>query len=332
MHKNRLEEWAKFIEKKENVNLLYNNPGALKEAGKLRKFLTYEEGWKALIRQLTIACTGQSQYYKPTNSLLQFFEIYAPKWDNNDPVKYANECAQYLKVPVTTQIQELYKPIFHLPIQRILCILLNYETEKEEVIKSGFRKVKAFFDSLEVETEITFECNHIFNPPIISVKIEDKNYSVLNPESLRHQYENLVNGHHFVIISYPSEGGLTPIEFSEAYKGALWGQLPVLDVSDSDWVANFAAHEILHGWYYRAWTKGIQVNDEVHTHAWEDGRKEFNYSDIIEKLRPHISLIFQPIPNKPYIPPPKDIKLLIPFWQKVLLLISQILEKLKGRV
>lgn len=90
------------------------NPGNLRyskyEIGKdggYSLFRTYNDGWKALLHQLTIAATGKSKVYKPDDTLLDFFKKYAPSSDNNHPETYAKFVAKKIGVDITTKIKEL---------------------------------------------------------------------------------------------------------------------------------------------------------------------------------------------------------------------------------
>ena len=86
-----------------------NNPGNLKyigQKGTIGKddkgfaiFDSYQSGWKALIHQITIVANGTSKgYLGPARklglkdssemTLLQFFSVYAPAHDDNDPNAY----------------------------------------------------------------------------------------------------------------------------------------------------------------------------------------------------------------------------------------------------
>lgn len=91
-----------------------NNPGNLRwsiyEADNVDNFSvfkTYEDGWKALLHQLTIAATGKSSVYRPTMTLLEFFQKYAPSEDNNHPETYAKYVANYIGVTPQTLIKDL---------------------------------------------------------------------------------------------------------------------------------------------------------------------------------------------------------------------------------
>ena len=115
--KSRIEAWARAIEKFENMKKNYpghNNPGALRFSrfqtgvkNGYSTFATYEDGWKGLIFQLTIACDGRSDVYTPEDTLLQFCEKYAPKSDNNHPASYARFVALELGVTPQTKIKTL---------------------------------------------------------------------------------------------------------------------------------------------------------------------------------------------------------------------------------
>jgi len=75
------------------------NPGNLKYAnqkgtiGKDDKnfaiFPNYQIGFDALIHQLEIAANGQSKIYKPKDTILNFFQKFAPIVDKNNPIEYA---------------------------------------------------------------------------------------------------------------------------------------------------------------------------------------------------------------------------------------------------
>lgn len=94
-----------------------NNPGNIRFAkqpntiGKDDKgfaiFKTYEDGFAALCRLITNAREGKSRVYKPEMSFLDFFSVYAPSFDNNDPHNYAKFVAQRLKVSIDFKIKDL---------------------------------------------------------------------------------------------------------------------------------------------------------------------------------------------------------------------------------
>jgi hypothetical protein len=107
---------AKAIEKFEGYapgtrSYINNNPGNLRwspyQTGQLAgfsKFATYQDGFDALVYQLTLARDGRSVNYQPRFTLYEFFETYAPTADDNHPKIYAEFVAKTLGVPPTTTI------------------------------------------------------------------------------------------------------------------------------------------------------------------------------------------------------------------------------------
>lgn len=85
-------------------NLVWNNQTNAVQNGKFAKFKTYTDGYNALKNLFTNACTGHSIRYKPTMTLLQFYEVYAPSSDGNSPMAYAQHVATDLGVTVETII------------------------------------------------------------------------------------------------------------------------------------------------------------------------------------------------------------------------------------
>lgn len=90
------------------------NPGNLRwspmqdgQRGGFSYFSTYEEGFNALLHQLKISVDGRSKVYKPTMTLLEFFNVYAPSSDGNFPRSYATFVAKRLGVSVDTVISTL---------------------------------------------------------------------------------------------------------------------------------------------------------------------------------------------------------------------------------
>lgn len=127
VHVSKIDDWCEAIKSREGYfgpckeypmgtpSYRNNNPGNLTwigqkfavKNGRFACFDTYQHGYDALKNMLINACTGNSRIYKPTMTLYQFYSIYAPSSDNNDPNSYANEVAHKLGVPPTTQIKSL---------------------------------------------------------------------------------------------------------------------------------------------------------------------------------------------------------------------------------
>lgn len=85
-----------------------NNPGNIKTpSGTLKRYSTAEEGWRDLHDYLQRAATGVHESYRPEMSLREFFRVYAPASDRNDPEAYATRVAKRLGVPPETPISRL---------------------------------------------------------------------------------------------------------------------------------------------------------------------------------------------------------------------------------
>lgn len=120
--KSVLEKMAEAIKKYEgwyvgSRSYRNNNPGNLKynsqkgaigaDTNGFAVFGTYQDGWNALINQIDLAFSGKSKLYYPEMTLIEFFNVYAPKSDNNDPNAYALFVAQKLGVSPQTKLKDL---------------------------------------------------------------------------------------------------------------------------------------------------------------------------------------------------------------------------------
>lgn len=79
-----------------------NNPGNLRNSpfktgmlGGFAYFDTYEQGFDALMYQIRISAEGRSGVYRPEMTLLEFFNVYAPSSDNNQPNVYYNNVMEH---------------------------------------------------------------------------------------------------------------------------------------------------------------------------------------------------------------------------------------------
>jgi len=118
--KKTLEEWAEAIKIHEgwypgSRSYRQNNPGNLRYSkfqtgtdGGFSVFATYDDGFKALVYQLKLAVTGSSAVYKPTMTLLEFFQTYAPSSDNNYPETYAAAVAKKLGIKTSDIISDVF--------------------------------------------------------------------------------------------------------------------------------------------------------------------------------------------------------------------------------
>ena len=111
--KSKLVLWAQAIKQMEgwfpgSVSQRNNNPGNIKGlSGSFLKFETEAKGWSYLLGYLVRAATGNHTAYAEGITLLQFFGVYAPEYDNNYPYDYAGFVAEYIGVPVDTKIIDL---------------------------------------------------------------------------------------------------------------------------------------------------------------------------------------------------------------------------------
>jgi hypothetical protein len=88
-------------------NVVMNRLAISKDKDGFCVFKNDTDGRIALETMLRNACTGKSTSYKPTMTLLQFFERYAPSEDNNNPKAYAQAVAKHIGVTIDTQIKTL---------------------------------------------------------------------------------------------------------------------------------------------------------------------------------------------------------------------------------
>lgn len=85
-----------------------NNPGNIKGLdGKFLKFNTYEEGFAYLKYYVRRVMEGKHKAYIKNPTIMQFFLVYAPEGDNNDPTSYASEVANKLGVTTSFLIKDL---------------------------------------------------------------------------------------------------------------------------------------------------------------------------------------------------------------------------------
>ncbi len=88
-------------------NLVFANQDGATQSGRFASFKTYEDGYNALKNLLIWACTGQSHMYNPNATLLDFYKIYAPTSDGNDPSSYAEGVAKKIGVSSNVIIKTL---------------------------------------------------------------------------------------------------------------------------------------------------------------------------------------------------------------------------------
>jgi len=115
---NRLESLAEAIKTYEGFypfsrSWRNNNPGNLRRSkfaigssGGFAKFSSFASGWLGLWWDLYCKCTGNTgTALSGESSLLDLFEVWAPRSDANDPFTYANWVANRLGVAIETKLK-----------------------------------------------------------------------------------------------------------------------------------------------------------------------------------------------------------------------------------
>lgn len=73
--------------------------------GNFLVFPDYVTGFFAGCKFLKNACEGKYSRYNPNGTLADFYSVYAPSSDNNDPISYANEVADFMRMPHDSPIK-----------------------------------------------------------------------------------------------------------------------------------------------------------------------------------------------------------------------------------
>ncbi len=90
-----------------------NNPGDLKAGAptltgtSITHYTSTGEGWSALYRQLGLIVNGTSKYYRPTMTIRQMGDVWAPPADKNLPGAWAVNVANRLGVSVDTPLSRV---------------------------------------------------------------------------------------------------------------------------------------------------------------------------------------------------------------------------------
>lgn len=113
---NKIDLWCEAIKDMENAKPSRNNPGNIRyyagvqnavNDGGFCKFDTYQHGYDALKMLITNACSGRSKVYNSNGNMYDFFAVYAPSSDKNDPKGYAEFVAKRMNVDPLTIIKTL---------------------------------------------------------------------------------------------------------------------------------------------------------------------------------------------------------------------------------
>lgn len=91
-----------------DLNYRNNNPGNIKgRDGKFLKFKTMEEGFEYLKAYVKRASIGEHRAYKKGCTIAEFFKVYAPSNDNNNPDTYAKWVAKRIGETVNTRVVDI---------------------------------------------------------------------------------------------------------------------------------------------------------------------------------------------------------------------------------
>lgn len=151
----RKEGWksGSLTERMNNPGALRYQPfhaayGAVKGDHGFAKFPNYDMGFRALQDDLRTKITGQSRHeklhYENNPTFLSYIEVYAPKEDGNDPLRYAIDLILMLPqydITIKTLLEEIARK-YILPsfIQK----KLSPEAENERLKKARFRALRRF--------------------------------------------------------------------------------------------------------------------------------------------------------------------------------------------
>lgn len=144
-----------------------NNPGNLRysafETSNKDGFSTFnslEEGFNALKEDVKIKQTGKSKTgIKGNSTLLQFFNVYAPAADRNNPTAYASAVAKRLGVSIDTPIEKIPTEDLAREISR------HEDINAFNLLFSGNKKTIASLPSVEQSTTTTAKSNLISSDP-----------------------------------------------------------------------------------------------------------------------------------------------------------------------
>lgn len=90
--------------KKDSLPRRLNNPGSLKDQyGNFRAFVTEEEGWRALYRQIELMLSGKSKWYRPDMTIAEVARYYTA----TEQSIWASNVAKTLGVSVDTKIEDV---------------------------------------------------------------------------------------------------------------------------------------------------------------------------------------------------------------------------------
>ena len=71
------------------------------------RFPNFQTGFQALVQFLTDAANGKNSSYKLEMTIMEFFAVFAPSSDDNNPNSYAANVCTRMGIPLTTTLSSL---------------------------------------------------------------------------------------------------------------------------------------------------------------------------------------------------------------------------------
>jgi len=121
-----------------------NNPGNLRPVGKsgFRYFKTLEDGYYALVKDITYKQTGRSSYLKPESTVRELIYVYAPPFENNSK-NYVNLVCKELNIDKDTPIKDvctldLVRAIIKIEDYKLYSLMYNKVTYKKYIKRKDY--------------------------------------------------------------------------------------------------------------------------------------------------------------------------------------------------
>src|SRR3990167_1015973 len=285
-----------------------NNPGNLRyigQAGSTGKdkqnfaiFKTFEAGYNALIRDIEAKFSGNTRTgLNPKSTIQQFFQVYAPVEDSNDPWRYAmsvvrdlNEEGLKATVQMTlSQLLSLSKSELN-----ILAVLYNIKNQQniDTILSNAVQWLQNVFGQ---EKDVRVNVKSVQGEPLKYdnlLILQGSSYipklgKEINREQLQSIYKPLLGNEKYVwFIDADNLGNTVAI-----------GQLNDVFVSEINWrdkaeilaTMEVLLHELLHSFVYKINSSGQVVEDRVHHFALTDQRPEARFETYLNLLKPYWS-------------------------------------------
>lgn len=114
-----------LLDIRQSIAVRHRNPGNLRPVGRrgYRRFMSLEDGYNALIDDLTMKINGQSRYTDSTTTIAEFVSIYAPPFENNTS-KYIKMVCEAMNVEPDYKLRNIVQ------VHRLAKIIIKAEDRK----------------------------------------------------------------------------------------------------------------------------------------------------------------------------------------------------------